>query len=416
MSNIDFEGGNNITSNADDKPQNPTPTNNEDQVDITTGKTDDINDQTKQVEDPKPTDSTPEKTEENSLEEGTIIELDGVEYSINANGELIDSKGNVVKSKDEVKQLLDDNNVQENDDNSITISNLQKELGEIYDDKGNPIKYEDSVKGVKEFLTAYKDIQLKEAKEGVINKFYNDNPLIKQFIDYVELTGSAKGFGDIPDRRGIKIDAENKEQQKAIIRMAASEFGNATLNENYIKYLESTGDLYNEAKVQLKALQDKDIEVRNNIAKQAEEARQAEEIERNNYFAKVNQMITGRKIGNYTLPENIVKTINGRKVTLGLNDFYRYVAAATESDEQGNVFTAYQRDLHNQTDDELLSKELIDAWLMFTDGSYNDLINMIAKEEQVKKLVIKSKENRNKHQVAIKKPTKSKNIIDDIIF
>lgn len=416
MSNIDFEGGNNITSNADDKPQNPTPTNNEDQVDITTGKTDDINDQTQQVEDPKPTDSTPEKTEENSLEEGTIIELDGVEYSINANGELIDSKGNVVKSKDEVKQLLDDNNVQENDDNSITISNLQKELGEIYDDKGNPIKYEDSVKGVKEFLTAYKDIQLKEAKEGVINKFYNDNPLIKQFIDYVELTGSAKGFGDIPDRRGIKIDAENKEQQKAIIRMAASEFGNATLNENYIKYLESTGDLYNEAKVQLKALQDKDIEVRNNIAKQAEEARQAEEIERNNYFAKVNQMITGRKIGNYTLPENIVKTINGRKVTLGLNDFYRYVAAATESDEQGNVFTAYQRDLHNQTDDELLSKELIDAWLMFTDGSYNDLINMIAKEEQVKKLVIKSKENRNKHQVAIKKPTKSKNIIDDIIF
>lgn len=416
MSNIDFEGGNNITSNTDDKPQNPTPTNNEDQVDIATGKTDDINDQVKPVEDPKPTDPTPEKTEENSLEEGTIIELDGVEYSINANGELIDSKGNVVKSKDEVKQLLDDNNVEENDDNSITISNLQKELGEIYDDKGNPIKYEDSVKGVKEFLTAYKDIQLKEAKEGVINKFYNDNPLVKQFIDYVELTGSPRGFGDIPDRRGIKIDAENKEQQKAIIRMAASEFGNATLNENYIKYLESTGDLYNEAKVQLKALQDKDIEVRNKIAKQAEESRQAEEMERNNYFAKVNQMITGRKIGNYTLPENIVKTINGRKVTLGLNDFYRYVAVATESDEQGNVFTAYQRDLHNQTDDELLSKELIDAWLTFTDGSYNDLINMIAKEEQVKKLVIKSKENRNKHQVAIKKPTKSKNIIDDIIF
>lgn len=415
MSNIDFEGGNNTTSTIDDNPQNPTPTNNEDQVDITTGKTDDINDQTQPVEDPKPNDPTPEKTEENSLEEGTIIEIDGVEYSINANGELIDSKGNVVKSKDEVKQLLDNNNVQENDD-SITISNLQKELGEIYDDKGNPIKYEDSVKGVKEFLTAYKDIQLKEAKEGVINKFYNDNPLVKQFIDYVELTGSPRGFGDIPDRRGIKIDAENKEQQKAIIRMAASEFGNATLNENYIKYLESTGDLYNEAKVQLKALQDKDIEVRNKIAKQAEEARQAEEIERNNYFARVNQMITGRKIGNYTLPENIVKTINGRKVTLGLNDFYRYVAAATESDEQGNIFTAYQRDLHNQTDDELLCKELIDAWLMFTGGSYNDLINMIAKEEQVKKLVIKSKENRNKHQVAVKKPTKSKNVIDDIIF
>lgn len=415
MTEIEFENGFEQSLNNDD-PKNSV---NDDKVDINTGETDDINQQKNDKVDDnqnKTDDKSDDKDVSHNLEKGTIIELDGVEYSINENGDLTDSEGNVIKTKEEVKKLIDNNETQETDDNDITISNLQKELGEIFDEKGNPIKYEDSIKGVKEYLSAYKDVQLKEAKEGVINKFYNDNPLVKQFIDYVTLTGSPRGFGDIPDRRAITIDAENKDQQKSIIRMAASEFGNAMLNENYIKYLESTGDLYNEAKVQLKALQNKDIELRRQIAEQAEKARQDEEIERNKYFAKVNEVINNRKLGDYVLPENIVKTINGRKVTLGLNDFYRYVATATEKDEEGNVFTAYQRDLNNQSDDDLLNKELIDAWLMFTGGSYKDLINMIAKEEQVKKLIIKSKENRNKHQITVKKPSKSKNIIDDIIF
>lgn len=416
MAEIEFENG----FEQPDKNGNPNNAVNDDKVDINTGATDDINQQvqkTDKVDDNKNQDKPDNKNaNDHDLETGTIIELDGVEYSINENGDLTDSEGNVIKTKDEVKDLIDNNNTQEANDDDITISNLQKELGEIFDEKGNPIKYEDSIKGVKEYLSAYKDVQLKEAKEGIINKFYNDNPLVKQFVDYVTLTGSPRGFGDIPDRRAITIDAENKDQQKSIIRMAASEFGNAMLNENYIKYLESTGDLYNEAKIQLKALQNKDIELRRQIAEQAEKARQDEEIERNNYFAKVNQVINNRKLGDYVLPENIVKTINGRKVTLGLNDFYRYVATATERDEEGNVFTAYQRDLNNQSDEELLNKELIDAWLMFTGGSYKDLINMIAKEEQVKKLIIKSKENRNKHQIAVKKPSKNKNVIDDIIF
>lgn len=416
MEEIEFENG----FEQPDKNGNPNNAVNDDKVDINTGATDDINQQvqkTDKIDDNKNQDKPDNKNaNDHDLETGTIIELDGVEYSINENGDLTDSEGNVIKTKDEVKDLIDNNNTQDANDDDITISNLQKELGEIFDEKGNPIKYEDSIKGVKEYLSAYKDVQLKEAKEGVINKFYNDNPLVKQFVDYVTLTGSPRGFGDIPDRRAITIDAENKDQQKSIIRMAASEFGNAMLNENYIKYLESTGDLYNEAKIQLKALQNKDIELRRQIAEQAEKARQDEEIERNNYFAKVNQVINNRKLGDYVLPENIVKTINGRKVTLGLNDFYRYVATATERDEEGNVFTAYQRDLNNQSDEELLNKELIDAWLMFTGGSYKDLINMIAKEEQVKKLIIKSKENRNKHQIAVKKPSKNKNVIDDIIF
>ena len=78
--------------------------------------------------------------------------------------------------------------------------------------------------------------------------------------------------------------------------------------------------------------------------------------------------------------------------------------------------TPYQRDLNNQSDDELLQKELVDAWLMFTGGSYKDLVDMIAKEDAVRKLVIKSKANANKHTVAIKKPNKSKVSIDDIVL
>ena len=64
----------------------------------------------------------------------------------------------------------------------------------------------------------------------------------------MQINGTPKGFGDIPDRSGIVIDPENKMQQEAIIRMAAKEFGNESLNDNYIKYLNDSGSLFDEAK------------------------------------------------------------------------------------------------------------------------------------------------------------------------
>lgn len=431
--NIDFEGAGNTTPNAgggtgNNQGNNGNPANNPDTTDLNNGGTGDINDPANtsggtNTPDNNPDNNTnPDNNGNNQiphdLEVGTTLEIDGADYTIAENGDIVDKDGKVFKKADEVKAWLEENQPSNGDDNGeINMENLQKMLGiEINDDKGNPVEFTNDAAGVKSYIESVINLKSDEIRQGTINKFYNDNPLVKQFVDYVQITGTPRGFGELPDRTGIQLDKDNEEQQIAIIRMAATEFGNATLNDNYIKYLKSTGSLYDEAKVQLEALQNKDVQVRKNIESQAAAAREQERQDLENYFKKINEVIVSRKLGSYTLPENIVKERNGQKITLTLNDFYDYVARSTEKDENGNLMTGYQRDLNNQSDDELLNKELIDAWLMFTGGSYKDLINMIAKEDNVRKLVIKSKENRNKHQVAIKKPNKSKVSVDDIVF
>ena len=409
--NISFEG-NDITTTANNSNADNTSTgvDQTDVQDIDTGKTDDINDQSSNTQTNNDND-----TNSSNLEAGTVIEFDGVNYTVAENGDIVDKDGKVFKEAKDVKAWLDENQTSDDDDNEISIQNLQKQLGiEITDESGKIIEFTNTPSGIKAYVDSVIELQANTIRQGTINKFYQDNPMVKQFVDYVQLTGTPKGFGELPDRTGIQIEKDNKEQQVAIIRMAAKEFGNKSLNDNYIKYLDNTGSLYDEAKSQLEALQAKDKETRKNIETEAAKAREEERLAVETYFRKVNDVITSRKLGDYTLPEHIVKEENGKKVTLTLNDFYDYVSKSKE-DEHGNLLTAYQRDLDKQSDDDLLAKELIDAWLMFTGGSYKDLINMIAKEDNVKKLTIRSKENRAKHQIKINKP-KAKVSADDIIF
>lgn len=427
---IDFEGNNIQTPNAGDvtdnnNDNNSNPANQPDTTDLDNGGTTDINgtpdnpDQNTQNQDNNGSNNNdnPDDTH-HDLAAGTILEIDGKDYTVAENGDIVDADGKVFKEAKDVKAWLDDNQVSDNNsDGEINIENLQKQLGiEITTEDGKPAEFTNDAAGVKAYVESVINLKSDEIRQGTINKFYNDNPLVKQFVDYVELTGTPRGFGELPDRTGIEVDKDSKEQQVAIIRMAASEFGNKSLNDNYIKYLESTGALYEEAKTQLEALKAKDIQTRKDIETRAAAVREEERKSVEAYFKKVNDAIVSRKLGSYTLPENIIKERNGQKVTLTLNDFYDYVAKSTEVDSEGNTLTAYQRDLNNQSDDELLNKELIDAWLMFTGGSYKDLVNMIAKEEEVRKLVIKSKQNNNKHQVHVKKPSQSKVSIDDIVF
>lgn len=418
---IDFEG-NSVTSQPEGDVANQTNNNNpnvlnqDDTTDLDTGLTGDIDEtpQSPESDDPNQSDTK----QQHELEPGTIIDIDGVEYTVSENGDIVDNKGTIFKKAEDVKGFLEENKIDSNtnETDDLTIANLQQRLGiEIINEEGVPTEFTNDLDGITSYLQSVISLKSDEIRQGTINKFYTENPLVKQFIDYVQLTGTPRGFGELPDRTGIEINRDNKEQQVAIIRMAANEFGNKSLNDNYIKYLESTGALYEEAKTQLEALKAKDEATRKDIEERASIIREEERKSVETYFKKVNDVIVNGKIGDYKLPENIVKEKNGQKLTYTRNDFYNYVAKAVV-DEQGNTMTAYQRDLDSQTDEELLNKELIDAWLMFTGGSYKDLVDMIAKEDAVKRLKITSKTTKTRHSVNVKHKANKKVPATDIIF
>lgn len=429
IDNLDLTGNSAPTLNVDAKPT----TENEvldDKTNLTSG-----DDSTESIATSNPTnqtnpDSNPspkeekEKDESNSstggLSQGDQVELDGKTYTVSDKGELLDDKGSVVKTAEEVNKLLEENNVEDKaeiDNREIDIQSLQEALGvTVTNASGDAVEFTNDIAGVKSYVDSVLELKTQEVQQAAINKLFIDNPLLKQFNDYVTINGTASGFGNIPDRSGIVIDKDNKMQQAAIIRMAAQEFGNKSFNENYIKYLADSGNLYDEAKAQLQALVDKDIEYRKQIEQQAEQQRKQEQINVQNYWNNVKSVIDKRQLGNYKIPEHFTKQVNGQKVSFTPDDFFDYLSKPKVINQQGNTITEYQKDLEGLTNEEYLNRELLDAWLMFTGGSYKDLVDMAIKEDKVRQLKITAKEQRKSSSIKVIKKPSNKVTIDNIVF
>lgn len=418
VSDIDFEGTN--VSNSEDtnaqqnENNNASVTNQEDVTNLNGNDTDDITGKDNNVEQETKADN---KLPTGELGVGDTLEYDGTVYTVASNGDLVDDKGNVFKSSKDVAEWLKSVDVETSDENEgITVNSIQEALGvTITDEEGKPVEFTNDANGVRSYVDSVINLRSNELQQAAINRLYQDNPLLKQFQDYVQITGTPRGFGEIPDRTGIQLEKDNENQQIAIIRMAAQEFGNMSLNDNYIKYLQSTGGLYDEAKVQLKALADKDVAYRQQIETEAKRQRDEEAASIAQYWSNVDKIISNRVIAGHKIPESFTKEVDGKKIVLTPNDFYNYVSRPIET-ENGDRMTAYQRDLNNLSDDDYLNREMLDAWLMFTGGTYKDLVDMAVKEEKVRQLRVKSKEQRSSKSVKIIKNRNTKASIDDIIL
>ena len=366
--------------------------------------------------------SSTQSSSTGGLDAGTQLDIDGKPYTVDGKGNIVDDKGNVFKQASEVndwlKTVQTSNGDDEPDDKEITVAAIQKALGvEITDENGNPTEFTNDAAGVKSYVEDVINLKSAELQQAAVNKVFNDNPLLKQFADYLVVNnGNPYGFGQLPDRSTIELDKTNETQQEAIIRMASQEFGNKAVNDNYIQYLKQTGGLYDEAKVQLANLVEKDNTLRKQLETEAEQRRAQEEQEIDKYWNNVNNVIDSGIVGGYKLPESFVKEVNGTKVTLNRKDFFNYLSKPAVTDEQGNTMTGYQRDLANLSDEDALAKEMLDAWLMFTGGTYKDLINMAVKEDNVRKLKIMSEKQRNAKSIKIVTKRSGKTDINDLML
>ena len=428
VSHLDGNGGDNHnldtkdSQTSDNQQGNADQNNNKDGGQGATGFHDATKDNNSSDSNNGSKDGSTQSSSTGGLEAGTQLEIDGKPYTVDAKGNIVDDKGNVFKQASEVNDWL--NTVQtsngdvEPDDKEITVASIQKALGvEITDENGNPTEFTNDAAGVKSYVEDVINLKSAELQQAAVNKVFNDNPLLKQFADYLVVNnGNPYGFGQLPDRSTIELDKTSETQQEAIIRMAAQEFGNKAVNDNYIQYLKQTGGLYDEAKVQLANLVEKDNNLRKQLETEAEQRRAQEEQEIDKYWNNVNNVINSGIVGGYKLPESFVKEVNGTKVTLNRKDFFNYLSKPAVTDKQGNTLTGYQRDLANLSDEDALAKEMLDAWLMFTGGTYKDLINMAVKEDSVRKLKIMSEKQRNAKSIKIVTKRSGKTDINDLML
>lgn len=357
------------------------------------------------------------------LSEGTVVEFNGANYTADKDGNLVDKDGNVFKKAEEVKDWIasmevdDDSKKDGKTSSTFDITSIREAVGvDVEDAEGNPVEFTNDAAGIKSYIESVIDLKSKEVREAAINRLYADKPYLKEVDDYyIANGGSLNGFGQLPDRSGITLDKDNEQQLEYVIRAAANEFGNKSLDDNYIKYLKTTGNLYDVAKQQLDLLVEKDKQTREAYAARAKEVQDQERNDTLAYWKSVNEAVNSGVIGGYKIPESFVREVNGKKITLTRSDFYDYLSKPIK-DENGNQMSAYQRDLNKLSDKDYLDKELIGAFLQFTGGSYKDLVDMAIKEEQVRTLRLKAKDNRATKTVRIKPKAGGKANIDDILL
>ena len=359
----------------------------------------------------KPDDDNPDKPDDDKDKDkndlldqaipGAKFEIDNTTYIVDNEGNLVDEEGNIFKKKDELKDYFDELNQSDEDDKTKNnLNNIIEAVGvDILDDDDKPVQFEDTPQGIAQYVKAVIETTQQEIAETALNSLYDRFPFLTDAINYYLANGnSLEGFNVQKDRSSITIDENNQAQQEDIIRMAWKERGQK-IDDAYIAYLKSSGLLLQTAEQELENIQNADKAEKQRLADEAKAAEQQALEQNQAYWNGVKQVIDGRKVAGYEIPQTILIQKEGKQIAVTPNDFFNYLY---QTDKEG--LTRYQRDIMKQTPESRRDDEILRAFLTFTGGSYANLVDMAVKEKEVIKLRSKAKEA-GAHRTTIKVST-----------
>ena len=382
--------------------------NNDDKVDITN------NDEPKDGENVDNKDATDTDEQVEKLEEGTVIEFEDKKYTVDANGNIVDEKGEIFKEAKDVDAWMKSLNTDESEsDNTVAnLDNIQKLLGvKIVDEAGKDVEFENNAEGIAGYVRAYVENTKQEIVNATIDALYSKYPILENVINYyVANDNSLDGFNEVRDRSTIQLDVNNEAQCEAIIREAWKEDGRKGNVDSYIQYLKSQNLLGATAEDELKGMVDRDKANAEKLAADAERKEQEYIKEQREYWGDINKRVTqDKRIGKYQIPDTIIRVKNGQRISATPQDFFNYIY---QVDKYGR--SAYENELlaeANENPESRVVNDMIQAYLKYTGGNYESLVNMAVNEQKVKTIKIKSKQTR-KTSVKVTTPPKQTKEID----
>lgn len=401
---IDFGYGQNVNANgggSDNKGEQ-----NQDVTNLDNGQVENPNGGENINEPPTKKEGTENNGDNNptKLEEGTTLEIGDTKYTVDKDGNVVDSNGNIFKEASQVSEWMKEFENVEETTSDISIDSIKAAIGiEITDDNDKPIVFDNTVEGIKSYVDSVIETSKQEHYDTAINTLYQKYPIVKDVINYYVANGnSLEGFGQVPDRSGIEIDENNEAQQEQIIRTAWSERKQRGDVNSYINYLKSSGTLLATAKEELDGLKEADAQYKRDIEAKAaaEEKEKIETLER--YWNGVHDIIKSRKIAGYQIPESIVITRDGQKLSVTPEDFFNYIYRV---DKEGK--SAYERDLEAETPDVRRDDEILRAYLKYVGGNYSNLVDMAINEKNVATLKLRAKQH-NASAIRVTKPKSTK--------
>lgn len=339
------------------------------------------------------------------LSEGDTINVDGVDYTIDAEGNAIAADGTVFRTATELAELI-----AQNGSEPSVLNQLQTRFGSDFkDENGNPIVFDDNEEGIAAYVETVVQNRIAEAQTAAINNLFETYPQVEQVINHLKLNGTLDDFVEIPDRSQITVSKDNEEQQATFIREEWKLSGKKGDVNKFIDYCKNAGILYDTA-VESKEAVDSIYESRLAEQKAQVEAKEAAAAaEEKAYWDNVEKTISKGELLGYSIPEQIQCNKDGKKVMLSRKDFLKYVS--TPVDNEGN--TAYMLDEAKVDSNARMQDDLLKAFLRFTGGDYASLVGMAVNKQKVLSIRTTAAQTTGKRTVIINSKGNNSKTVDN---
>ena len=344
-------------------------------------------------------------TGEVTLSEGDTVNVDGVDYTIDANGNAVDADGTVFRTAAELAELI-----AQNGSEPSVLDQLQTRFGSDFkDEDGNPIVFDNNAEGIAAYVDTVVQSRIVEAQTAALNNLFETYPQVEQVINHLKLNGTLEDFVEIPDRSSITVSKDNEEQQATFIREEWKLSGKKGDVNKFIDYCKNAGILYDTA-VESKEAVDSIYESRLAEQKAQVEAKEAAAAaEEKAYWDNVEKTISKGELLGYSIPEQIQCNKDGKKVMLSRKDFLKYVS--TPVDSEGN--TAYMLDEAKVDSDARMQDDLLKAFLRFTGGDYASLVGMAVNKQKVLSIRTAAAQTTGKRTVIINSKGNNSKTVDN---
>lgn len=327
--------------------------------------------------------------------EGAIVDLDGVTYTIDKDGNAIDDQKKIVKTKAELKQLYDANAAGTSTSDTNYISEVQKATNLVILKDEKPIEYENTVEGFAGYVKDAHQLGVEIGKKQREEELFNKMPILKQVISHLVLNnGDLSNFNNTVDYTKIKLTDDEQQWENIYVAAKVEQGMDKKEAQDMFKYLKDDKKAKPAAESSLLYLSQTQT-ARNKqadelLAKQEIQAQQEEEA----YWNEVSGIIKNKTIkvkdSVFSIPDVIrVKDKEGRTVVKTLDDFVNYMSAPINVNINGKTFTTTKLEYDRYLDEEAKNSndEVLDAYRRFTNFDDSQLISKSVKAEQVKNVI-----------------------------
>lgn len=344
-------------------------------------------------------------TGEVTLSEGDTVNVDGVDYTIDANGNAVGADGTIFRTAAELTELI-----AQNGSEPSVLDQLQTRFGSDFkDEDGNSIVFDNNAEGIAAYVDTVVQSRIVEAQTAALNNLFETYPQVEQVINHLKLNGTLEDFVEIPDRSSITVSKDNEEQQATFIREEWKLSGKKGDVNKFIDYCKNAGILYDTA-VESKEAVDSIYESRLAEQKAQVEAKEAAAAaEEKAYWENVEKTISKGELLGYSIPEQIQCNRDGKKVMLSRKDFLKYVS--TPVDSEGN--TAYMLDEAKVDSNARMQDDLLKAFLKFTGGNYASLVGMAVNKHKVLSVRTAAAQTTGKRTVIINSKGNNSKTVDN---